>query len=421
MFVYLENFRCFGGVHLIKLAPMTILVGDNSSGKTSFLSAVSTILNKNKFPFKNDFNTAPYELGDTENIVFTSTKSKRKFQSFSIGFEKIIDDKKVKSTSYYSYEDGQSCVSKYEFVYGNYSINIDLDQNNIKRGILKSEKYGTIEFNGSLADVSGSAMSRLSNCIINAYFEIKNDNVADGAGMMQEMFHILKISNATNKKVSSIAPIRTKPKRSYDKIIDEYDSEGNHIPLKYANFLKHEKNEKLKSELQTKLNSFGSDSGLFEKVSFSKGTGSAFELIIHKDGAKQNLIDVGYGVSQCLPIVLQTLFASDQEILLLQQPEVHLHPKAQAALGTFISGEIKEDISFVIETHSDYFIDRIRKEIAVGNIKKEMVKILYFEKNEGRTKAHDIYFDDNGNILNPPDSYRQFFFDEQISMLTRGI
>ena len=76
--------------------------------------------------------------------------------------------------------------------------------------------------------------------------------------------------------------------------------------------------------------------------------------------------------------------------------------------------------NFVIETHSDYIIDRVRQEVANKKIKKDDVGILYFDKQGYETTIHQIELDDLGNIVNPPPGYRQFFLDEQMNLLSRG-
>ena len=107
-------------------------------------------------------------------------------------------------------------------------------------------------------------------------------------------------------------------------------------------------------------------------------------------------------------------------MLLLQQPEVHLHPRAQAALGTFfvdlINSEGKE---FVIETHSDYIVDRIRQEVAMGRLPCDSVVILYLEKAGIETAVYPLSLDRSGNIVGAPPSYREFFLREEMSLLTR--
>jgi predicted ATPase len=106
-------------------------------------------------------------------------------------------------------------------------------------------------------------------------------------------------------------------------------------------------------------------------------------------------------------------------MLLLQQPEVHLHPRAQAALGSFFA-RIAAISQVMVETHSDYLVDRIRSQVAAGLISASKVLILYFELADGATTVHPIHLDDHGNLIDPPPSYRDFFFEEEIRVLTRS-
>ena len=82
-------------------------------------------------------------------------------------------------------------------------------------------------------------------------------------------------------------------------------------------------------------------------------------------GRKRNLIDVGYGVSQVLPLLVELLpILSGASLFLLQQPEVHLHPSAQAALGSLFCTTVRASgRQLIVETHSEYIIDRIRMDI----------------------------------------------------------
>ena len=122
-----------------------------------------------------------------------------------------------------------------------------------------------------------------------------------------------------------------------------------------------------------------------------------------------NIIDVGYGVNQILPILVRILRAKRSGFL-IQQPEVHLHPKGQAELASLLialSQKLKH--SFVVETHSDYMIDRARIEIRKGNIRPEDVSLIYLEPKQRSVKAHNISFDRMGNLVGTPTHYREFF------------
>ena len=103
-------------------------------------------------------------------------------------------------------------------------------------------------------------------------------------------------------------------------------------------------------------------------------------------------------------------------MLLLQQPEVHLHPRAQAALGTLLASAAAAGRQIIVETHSDYIIDRIRMDVRdqTTALKPEAVSILYFEPCDGdsEVKIHNIRLDQMGNVLDAPPSYGEFFMDE---------
>ena len=100
-------------------------------------------------------------------------------------------------------------------------------------------------------------------------------------------------------------------------------------------------------------------------------------------------------------------------LLLLQQPEVHLHPRAQAALSSLLAQLASQrSQSFIVETHSDYMIDRARIEIRRGNIKKDDVSLIYLEPKNNVVKVHNIRFDEMGNMIGVPPHFRDFFLLE---------
>jgi predicted ATPase len=127
-------------------------------------------------------------------------------------------------------------------------------------------------------------------------------------------------------------------------------------------------------------------------------------------------VDVGYGVSQALPVVAETLQARRGSLFLLQQPEVHLHPRAQAALGTYLANIARQRrLTIVIETHSDYLIDRVRMDVRdKTGLDPKDVCILFFERNGLNVTVSQLGMDDKGNILGAPSGYRQFFLQEQL-------
>ena len=134
-----------------------------------------------------------------------------------------------------------------------------------------------------------------------------------------------------------------------------------------------------------------------------------FQLQIRKHGKRRkgpwrNLIDAGYGVSQALPLITQLLRRDGPDMFLLQQPEIHLHPQAEAALGSLLATAAANGRQIIAETHSDYLIDRVRMDVRDGvtTLQPDDVSILYFEPGDSAVKIHSIRLDEMGNILDAP-------------------
>ena len=216
------------------------------------------------------------------------------------------------------------------------------------------------------------------------------------------------------------APVRSKPRRTYDPARTTRDPEGDYLPMYLASvFFKHKAIwEVLKSDLER----FGQISGLFDEVSikpFGRKDSEPFQLLVRKSGGQskgpwRNLIDVGYGVSQVLPVLTELLRLDAPDVFLLQQPEVHLHPSAQAALGSLFCQVAGPNRQLVVETHSDHLLDRVRMDIRDGksNLKPDDVSILFFERGELDVRIHSLSIDEEGNIVDAPDGYRRFFMEE---------
>ncbi|KTT72884.1 hypothetical protein NS319_03945 [Sphingomonas sanguinis] len=107
--------------------------------------------------------------------------------------------------------------------------------------------------------------------------------------------------------------------------------------------------------------------------------------------------------------------------LLMQQPELHLHPVAQAALGTYLAECSFKGLRPVIETHSSYLIDRVRAEIRdfeeselKPKHKKFDAEIIFCEKISSGNKATHIPILDDGTLEDAPDSYHEFFVEELV-------
>jgi hypothetical protein len=216
------------------------------------------------------------------------------------------------------------------------------------------------------------------------------------------------------------APVRSRPRRTYDPTRPFRDPEGDYVPTYLASLFHRDRDDW--QRLKRALEEFGHNSGLFDDISvksLGETEGNPFQVQVRKFGGRlkgpqRNLIDVGYGVSQALPLLSELLRVDSPSLFLLQQPEVHLHPKAQAALGSLFCSIASQRRQLIVETHSDYIIDRVRMDIRdkKSDLKPEDVSLLFFEPGELEVKIHSLRFDETGNVLDTPEGYRDFFMTE---------
>jgi predicted ATPase len=138
--------------------------------------------------------------------------------------------------------------------------------------------------------------------------------------------------------------------------------------------------------------------------------GRQLKVRTEKNGDFHDLTHVGVGVSQVLPIVVMCLLAPTPSLLLFEQPELHLHPKVQARLADFFLAMGKLDKQCLLETHSEYLVDRLRLRIAESHSAEvlSMVKIYFTDKVNGDTVCKNVELTEFGSIKNWPDD----FFDE---------
>ena len=128
-------------------------------------------------------------------------------------------------------------------------------------------------------------------------------------------------------------------------------------------------------------------------------------------GLELELGQVGFGISQLLPILTMLLTSKEHDVILIENPEIHLHPKLQAELVELFVFALEANRKLIIETHSEHIINRIRLRIKENSQLKEKINIYFFEKDD-ICKYQEIEVDDNGNIEYwPKDFFDQAYYD----------
>ncbi len=132
-------------------------------------------------------------------------------------------------------------------------------------------------------------------------------------------------------------------------------------------------------------------------------------------GCEVNIADIGFGVSQIFPLIVQTIASPESSIILSEQPEIHLNPKIQSKIADFIVNFHKEK-SFIIETHSEHLLLRLQRNIAKGLISPEDISIYYFHLSKENTEIIDIGIRDDGVFEKWPTRFFEDFLLERVKL-----
>lgn len=445
--LYTDNYRGFEDT-FIPFKNVNFLVGENSTGKTSILSLIN-LLHSQEFWTNNQFNNSEMNLGSFDEII---TKNSEK-DYFEIGFfDYYIDSNNDKINEYklwlIKFQNDKGNPAIQEFRYGD-------NENNIIVNLAKNKK--SIKYKIENRDDSSIKPTKTidffknwiyhMNSITNKGFKVIKVNpkftksimllrleimfgLKEQASKKDNGFNFIKLFSQFiffNTELDWIAPIRAKPKRTYDHYGIGKSSEGDHTPYLLKDILTTGKSN-TKTSIEKKLKSFGMESGLFDAINvknYSKESQSPFEIDISLNDNTFKIPNVGYGVSQILPIIVEMFAKTDdvtENILAIQQPEVHLHPRAQAAFGEFMYlNQLEKNNKLLIETHSEYIIDRFRLKIHENRTQKDKevgAQVLFFERGDDGNKVHIINIENSGKYSeDQPQSFMDFFIKEDLNLL----
>lgn len=435
----MDNYRGFQRT-LIPLSKMTFLVGENSSGKTSFLKLIE-IITSGEFWYNGEFRNSDVDLSYFGDISINGGEAEKNTR---IGVLYKTSNQKTKSDEYSAIAvtlskgaGGKTFVKDLRCVTPS-GVEVIIVKSSSSKGVKHMYREDTaIDINRLQSWVEEDIPSRGYSKT-----DVDTDHLLQRSPyfLVSYTLHAWAITkrkaNKTADKESRafidapdvmnpytwIAPIRIKPKRTYDGNVYDYSADGAHAPYLLKNVFKKSSNNA--SQLITTLNKFGKNSGLFEEIkvkNFTRADDAPFAIEVIIGGESRNIENVGYGVSQVLPVVVEVLNKENARFA-IQQPEVHLHPKAQASLGELFFDIVHSTkSSFIIETHSDFIIDRYRQHLSKTKNKKGTsdTQLIFFETKKSHNTATPVAINSDGSYSeNQPDSFRKFFFDEELRNLS---
>jgi hypothetical protein len=263
------------------------------------------------------------------------------------------------------------------------------------------------------------------------------------------------------KSVNHIRPLRPEPRRVYaldEKERKRWQKQGWRLFLDYLN-------KKADAPQLTEIDSWLQRLGLAEMADIwsspRKLRDSVYSDLSLKEPRKDqtgnkkkegkeihsgfNILDVGFGVSQVLPIIAQCVLAKPGALIIIEQPELHLHPRAQAQLGDLFVDAIyevevirnekdeekiqreKRDIRFLLETHSEHLLLRFRRRLAESSAGKHQdskdpslflnaddIGVCFVGRPDSNSFVEEIVMNEFGEFMNIPIGFEDFFSDDSV-------
>lgn len=132
-----------------------------------------------------------------------------------------------------------------------------------------------------------------------------------------------------------------------------------------------------------------------------------------------SIADVGLGVSQVLPILVALLKAIPGQTVFIEQPEIHLHPKAQGKFAEVVRDAANRGVKVVVETHSSNFLLAVQTLIAKGEVKNSQVALHWFCKDaDGNTKVDTANIEEDGSFGEWPEDFDDTLSAQQDELIS---
>ncbi len=385
----------------IKIAPLTVLAGANSSGKSSVMQPLLLL----KQTIEASYDPGPLLLHGP-HVRFTSTH-----QIFPIGIPET-------DFSIGLQEAGRAEITFRFRAASEHSLNlIEMVVRTMTGNLHLVEGLASAEIDARLEpsfNLWKRAFTPPDGPPIE--FEVKRDRCFMTIVLKNEAAYLNTDLNPGSyfseliREIFHLAGLRGNPERSYGVSSTSANMPGSFEPYVASVILDWQRRDDPKLE---QLNAAIAQLGLSWKIEAKQIDASAVELKVgrlpkSKNGGHDlvNIADVGFGVSQALPVVVALLKAKPGQIVYIEQPEIHLHPKAQEAMAHLLAEAANRGVRVVVETHSATILLTLQTLIAGGKLKPEDAVFHWFARDEhGVTKITSVVPDESGAYGDWPEDF----------------
>lgn len=398
----LTNFKAWRATGPIALKPVTMLLGTNSSGKSTLIQSLLLLKQTVQSPDRTvhlnlggDEVNDLFNFGGFEDVLYQSAESPRQF---SIGFDFLRQgDARINS-------------GKFDCSYGQTSSGSVAIQGLSLRTLDRRFRAIRREKGAFSIVVDDEALPRFKgrNYAPERSIAFSAEAIA---GLDKEGTIVEDLSLAIRRELESISylgPLRRKPERDYPWNKTKPGDVGNDgrgaiDALLASALLKGEDHYRVVDGVSSWLKRMK----VAEKLEVrQQGRSNRYELIVHRDGVACNLRDVGIGVSQVLPVLVVAYFSPPGSTIVLEEPEIHLHPLAQSVLAElFVKVSKQRKVQFIVETHSEHLFRRMQTLIAKQETALNDAALYFVERDRKGAKLRELELDEYGRVHNWPEGF----------------
>ena len=426
-----KNFKGFKDTGWIKIKPITLLLGSNNAGKTSF---IAPFLLMNQTLASRDKTTpliikgSMYDGGNIKELSHGFDLKNEIYFGFKyhthLPTKKKLNRIGTNPPGFFEVDFGinnmqdRDLIVKKESVYDIYNREFfSLTRNNQSEYELTSGEFKRISKDEKATIGNSAPMNFLfsPNAILSAHRKVvkavdKNAKskafTADFSKFLQSVaYNYSEVSDIIGS-ISYLGPIREKPHRYYEVGNENHATVGNKGE-NTPDLLKRNIG-KIQSELNTWVEKFG----FGDSVELKELSSTLLSIIFNdsSSGKYTNIANAGFGASQILPLIIQALLSPKESLTIAEQPEIHLNPKLQCVLADLFAFMAKKDQRVIVESHSEHLLLRLRYLVANKSLSSDDIAIYFVEKEKGVSSIKEIKIETDGHI-NPVEWPKGFFED----------
>ena len=430
----LSNFKCFDETPKIEFGKITLLLGANSAGKSSLMYSMLCIFQSIPTLLRLSLNQDFIHLGNFEEAAFNHEKNRVMHINFVLAKDGVDYTYK---TSWRCDEQSNQPVLKMlscESDHYKYKIRENLSGG---RHYLLDLKYD-YRLTQAATDTHEQTLRSLQEFVLSGKVPYTNpteysQQLAAWFSPIEKQDILIDInanSNMMIKTDSHASMIFNLVSYDSSRVISEYVKNMNYISSYRSPALRlYTEMPVVNGKVQPSGNGFVTELlkwstedpqrylalieslrslGMLYAVESARREEGNFvvRVQVNEDGPKANLYDVGFGISQLLPIIVGDFELEDESTLFAAQPEIHLHPSVQANLGDYFTTQVKSaHKNYVIETHSECLMNRLRLKIVKGELQPEDVRVYYLNQENNKSVVHEIKFLKDGRIVGAPEDF----------------